>query len=50
MLMKNVIHRSNIISKVRKGLQNRYFPESGKFDSSKSRKAFAFRVGKLRGL
>lgn len=42
MLMKNVIHRSNIISKVRKGLQNRYFPESGKFDSAKSRKALRF--------
>lgn len=38
MLMKNVIHRSNIVSKVRKGLQNRYFPESGKFDSAKNRK------------
>ncbi len=42
MLMKNVIHRSNIVSKVRKGLQNRYFPESGKFDSAKSRKAVHF--------
>ena len=43
MLMKNVTHRLNIISKVRKGLQNRYFPESDKFDSVKSLKAFRFR-------
>ncbi len=42
MLMKNVIHRSNIIPKVRKGLQNRYFPESGKFDSAKNHKAYRF--------
>lgn len=49
MLMKNVIHRSNIISKVRKGLQNRYFPESGKFDSAKNRKPFRFRGGQDKG-
>lgn len=37
MLMKNAFSWLNIVSKVRKGLQNRYFPQSGKFDSAKNR-------------
>jgi hypothetical protein len=50
MLMKNAFCYVNIVSKVRKGLQNRYFPESGKFDSAKNRIRSLFQRWQVKGI